>query len=504
MEEDIKNLREALLTSGEVPPGLASAGIVRAWNLVKSLGVDRRSAVDKFISAIQQSNTADELLSNVNQAFAGDRQTEEEYYRQAGEVAEQTAAESARTGRSPADTMSSPTDSFTNGRWDFGQDETPPTSTEDGGGNIPPTPPLGVTHDSPRGGELVPVSGEGGRQSRVNVEGVTGPTPDADVYSRTDSILERILEALLRIEKGVGPTTPSEKEEQKQKKDEPFDWSHLLSFVPSSGAGANLGRFGQQVSGIIGGTFRRGRNLYRRFKSRSVREAKSGGSSSFSEKVSSAKGSTPTQSDEDTESGLGGILSEGVLGSKGGLILSGATVFAGAVAEFSKATYAFTRAQEDEIRRLSQVGGQQAVGIAELDVGRTLRDIQTAQETGGSSRNLTDSLNRFEQTWQKIESLLMNIANTVGSDLLNLLNNILSPIASIAKDINELLDFTVGRKDDVPGQNIFGVKIDGAKDIVNMGHWPGGPAGGPGAAPPDPRRMPGWINPLNNMRPDAR
>lgn len=174
------------------------------------------------------------------------------------------------------------------------------------------------------------------------------------------------------------------------------------------------------------------------------------------------------------------VLGEEALAGPPGWVLAGITLFVGATAEFGKAVYSFAKSQEQEVRRLSQFGGQQAAGIAELDVGRILRDIKTAEETGGSSRELTNSINRFETQWQKIEAPLMNIANVVAGRLLDLVTSALeavSPITDILRDISNSPILKVIKKPDPTGGGVFGQEV---RDFTDSSpQWPTGPAESP-------------------------
>lgn len=114
--------------------------------------------------------------------------------------------------------------------------------------------------------------------------------------------------------------------------------------------------------------------------------------------------------------------------------------FTTAVIDASKATYEFARAQEDEVRRLSEYGAGQAIGTANLDTGRILRDIDTAEQTGESSQGLTESIDKFEAALQPIESLMTDVANTVGGRLLDLVTMIVEPVGELFKVFKTFYD----------------------------------------------------------------
>lgn len=154
--------------------------------------------------------------------------------------------------------------------------------------------------------------------------------------------------------------------------------------------------------------------------------------------------------------------------------------FAQAVMEFSKATYQFARAQEAEVRRLSEVGGQQAAGVAILDAQRLLRDVKTAEETGTSSNELTQSISAFEEALRPIESLITNISNSVAGGILDILTQvvyIIQPMADVVKAIYDVLPW---RKGPAPGEKLD-TPLDFIKrleeDAVRRGEpkWPGSP-----------------------------
>jgi len=177
-----------------------------------------------------------------------------------------------------------------------------------------------------------------------------------------------------------------------------------------------------------------------------------------------------------------------------GAATAGLAVLAVAAFEAGKQSYALARAQEAEVRRLSEYGAQQAVGVAQLDANRVRRDIDTAQETGDSSRGLTKSLDAFEEKLRPIESLLTNIANTVGGRALDLIGQILAPISDGAKVINMIYDALPDfwkedkAEDEVPFDRLR--KLAEEMDRANFPRWPSGPSNAPVVGGPEPRRFP--------------
>jgi len=113
------------------------------------------------------------------------------------------------------------------------------------------------------------------------------------------------------------------------------------------------------------------------------------------------------------------------------------TAFTAALVDAGKATYEFARAQEAGVRALADVGAHQAMGTAQLDTGRTLRDIQTAEDTGESAAGLTNSIDKFEQIMQPIDALLTNISNVVSGRMLDLVTLAAEPMAELAKLFNQ-------------------------------------------------------------------
>ena len=109
--------------------------------------------------------------------------------------------------------------------------------------------------------------------------------------------------------------------------------------------------------------------------------------------------------------------------------------------EAGKAVYAFARAQEAEIRKLAEVGPQQAAAVARLDAERVGRDVKTAAETGGSSEMLAEALSKLEDALQPIESLLTNLANVAGTALTSLLADLIKTSEPMVKALNGLLQF---------------------------------------------------------------
>lgn len=251
--------------------------------------------------------------------------------------------------------------------------------------------------------------------------------------------------------------------------------------------------FGEKPSTNIGKFAHRARGIYRRFKSRFKNvaglfarrkkgatgglagAAGGGGGGGGAGAIGGAAGALP---------GAAGGIAAG--GSLAGIAMSGVAVFAAAAVEFGKAVYDFARAQEKEMRRLAEVGADQSVAAAQLDAERTLRDIKTAEETGGSSRSLADSINAFEDAFRPIESLITNISNTVAGRLLDIATGVLdavNPIVEVLTDIYNALPGKKMDKDKLPNTNWEILKqIEAERMKIANPQWPGavqvGPRGG--------------------------
>lgn len=176
--------------------------------------------------------------------------------------------------------------------------------------------------------------------------------------------------------------------------------------------------------------------------------------------------------------GAGGAAGGGAgiaaAGGPVGVAVVGAMALGVATLEASKQVYEFARAQEDVVRKLAKVGGQQAVSVAKLDVERQFRDIKTAQETGDSSAALLNSISKFEDKLQPLESLLTNIANTVGGRLLDMVGeglSIIQPVIDILKDIYKALGGKVdSQSQDTPFKQIDDIERRMAQE--NRPMWP--------------------------------
>lgn len=337
-----------------------------------------------------------------------------------------------------------------------------------GGGGIPiPVPVAGGSDDSG--------DGERGGDERSAREDPRGPWA---LEATTQARLTEIRDAIQATGKGKRVTGQSDDDEEFKRHPVMQEALNALDLAAMPGAGRNksgqnLARYGQMVRGIGLRTGRKLRKLFgggKRTKrdeddveetndqsSKSkvdpkvVADVLGGGSPSSSPlppppspgtPSATAGGATASSSAATSgaavTSGAAGAA-EGGLGAAG-TATAGLAILAVAAFEAGKTTYAFARAQEQEVRKLAEYGGQQAVGVAELDAGRVRRDVETARETGDSSRSLTGSLDAFEEKLRPIETLLTNIANTVGGRGLDVLSQILTPLTEGAKIVNMIYD----------------------------------------------------------------
>lgn len=121
--------------------------------------------------------------------------------------------------------------------------------------------------------------------------------------------------------------------------------------------------------------------------------------------------------------------------------------FAVAVAAFGVAAYEFARHEEKEIRRLSEYGAGQAIGIGTLDAHRQLRDAKTAGETGGSAQDLTAAIDKLEDALQPIISLLTNITNETLAPILEVLTLLLNANRPLVEVLNAILRYFTGSRE---------------------------------------------------------
>lgn len=154
----------------------------------------------------------------------------------------------------------------------------------------------------------------------------------------------------------------------------------------------------------------------------------------------------------------GGAEGAVALAAAGGPVTAtvGAIVALGAAAVVAtQEVYNFARAQEDEVRRISEQSGAAAGGLANLDVARLERDIAMGRETEDSSERLLDGIDKFEQALHPIEVAATKVANLVGGALLETIGAMLEPLGKAAEYLSEILDHLtdneVKRRDSMAG-----------------------------------------------------
>ena len=173
------------------------------------------------------------------------------------------------------------------------------------------------------------------------------------------------------------------------------------------------------------------------------------------------------------------VVTTAVLGPAAGAIAA----FGGALAVASQEVYSFARAQEEEVRRLSELNAALAMATAELDVGRLERDIRMGEATEGSGRYLTESIDRFEEGLAPIQEAATNLANTVGGVLLDGVTALMTPLTEIAKVVNDIIGFLRRTPDAAPVETAWGIfrrMADAEEARASTPAWPGSGVGAPG------------------------
>lgn len=182
------------------------------------------------------------------------------------------------------------------------------------------------------------------------------------------------------------------------------------------------------------------------------------------------------------EGAAAGVLGAEAVAGPVGWAVGGLTILALGALEAGKATYEFARQQEAEVRRMAEFGGQQAAAIARLDAERVGRDVKTANETGTSSTELTESISKFEDALQPIESLVTNIANSIAGGVLDMFTDMLEmmqPAVDTVKAIYDCLPWRSGKveskKPETAWDFIKGLEEEQRR--MNAPKWPQGPVG---------------------------
>lgn len=260
------------------------------------------------------------------------------------------------------------------------------------------------------------------------------PPPGGDGETGGDShlsILKEILEAI----KALHNQNKEQKDDDDQEKARPWEATKDAAFgeTPST----NLGKFIHRTRGIVN---RARKRLGKAFGGMKGAKKAFGGMKGAG---GAARGAAAAG-----EGLAGGGAAAGAAGAAGvaGGVAAGAVIIMAAAVEFGKAVYDFGRAQEKDIRRLANVGGQQAESTALLDAERVMRDIKTAEETGDSSKSLVESLNKLEDKFQPIESLIMNISNSIAGGLMDIVSGILDAVSPIVDALIDIYNALPGRQ----------------------------------------------------------
>lgn len=134
--------------------------------------------------------------------------------------------------------------------------------------------------------------------------------------------------------------------------------------------------------------------------------------------------------------GVGGGKGGGAGGGAAG-VAAGAVAIGAAMAQAAEKVKDFAKAQEDVARRLAQFSPSQAATIAGLDANRALRDLNTGEETSGTSQKLADSINSFEETIQPLIVVITDLKNIIAGAAMDVLTEL---AGWIKKLINAIID----------------------------------------------------------------
>lgn len=136
----------------------------------------------------------------------------------------------------------------------------------------------------------------------------------------------------------------------------------------------------------------------------------------------------------------------------GGAVTAGAAVpVAGAVIAATAALIELAGAgkdlayeQEGRARDLGKYNANQAGSLAQLDVERVRRSMESGENTAASFQQLTEAINRMEDSSRSFRDLGDKIKNLVASGGLDVISELLKPLGPIADHLSELLDFWSG------------------------------------------------------------
>ncbi|MBN9522619.1 hypothetical protein J0H58_29540 [bacterium] len=129
-----------------------------------------------------------------------------------------------------------------------------------------------------------------------------------------------------------------------------------------------------------------------------------------------------------------------------------------ALVELAKAGKDPAYQQESRARELAEVSGAQAAQVAQLDAGRIQRDVESGQNTAGTSGQLTDSIDRFEDSVRPLTDAIDNVSNVVGSKVLDVLSVLAEFVEPLANAVSEIAKNLPGHKEP-PKDEAFGEQL---------------------------------------------
>lgn len=135
-------------------------------------------------------------------------------------------------------------------------------------------------------------------------------------------------------------------------------------------------------------------------------------------------------------------------------IIVAATV---ALVELTKAGIDLAYSQEEHARKLAEMSPSQAANVQQLDYSRMIRDFEKGEATAGTSGDLMQSIDRFEDAMAPIETAVTNILNVVGSEVMDYLEQ----FAKMGGDAVKLLERIPGVKKLIKGDDEDGPELMG-------------------------------------------
>lgn len=131
------------------------------------------------------------------------------------------------------------------------------------------------------------------------------------------------------------------------------------------------------------------------------------------------------------------------LGAVGGAIGGVAGVFGvitGAVMGAASAVDSWTNKTFESARKLAEVSGSMAAVMAERDIGQMRRDMKRGNETAGTARDLMESESRRKDSGNRIDIVVDNVTNKIGS----FFNDV---IGTVNDGVADILEFFTGEED---------------------------------------------------------